>query len=73
MTGDETPDEYEQERFEASSQPAIGFRTAFVLYGLLIGAAFLTLKGKPLILALVIVAALAGKSLVHWARERAEQ
>ncbi len=51
-------------------QTVIGPRTAFLLYGLLVGAAFLTLRGKPLALALIIVGALAAKSLLHWLRTR---
>ena len=55
-----------------SVRTVIGPWTAFVLYGLLVGAALWTLKGKPLILALIIVGALAAKSVVHWLREKAQ-
>jgi hypothetical protein len=48
----------------------IGPRTAAVLYALLIGAALATLKGKALILALIIVVGLAAKSYVHYWREK---
>ncbi len=50
----------------------IGFRTALVLYALLVVAAVLTLKGAALALALIIVLALAAKSYVHHLRSRLE-
>jgi hypothetical protein len=58
---------------EGERRTVIGPWTAALLYGLLIGAAFWTLRGKALILALIIVGALAAKSFVHWLREKAEQ
>jgi len=54
------------------SQGVIGLRTALVLYGLLGLAAFATLKGTALAVALLIVVALAVKSYVHDLRNRIE-
>ena len=51
---------------------AIGFRTALILYALLTGAALATLKGPALVIALLIVGALAAKSVVHYFRSRSE-
>jgi hypothetical protein len=48
----------------------IGIRTALVLYGLLVVASILTLKGIALALALIIVLGLAVKSYVHHLRSR---
>jgi hypothetical protein len=42
------------------------------LYALLVGAAFATLKGTALIIALIIVLGLAAKSYVHHLRGRIE-
>ncbi|HZQ53997.1 MAG TPA: hypothetical protein VFB14_17475 [Bryobacteraceae bacterium] len=49
---------------------AIGPRTAIVLYVLLTIWAFVALKGTALFIALLIVAALAVKSYVHYLRSR---
>jgi hypothetical protein len=48
----------------------IGARTAFLLYGALIVVALLTLKGKPLSLALIIIIAIAAKTCVDQLRRR---
>jgi hypothetical protein len=48
----------------------IGARTAFILYAALMGAAFFTLKGKFLTLAVIIILALAAKSFVDHLRRR---
>jgi hypothetical protein len=45
-------------------------RTAFLLYGVLLAVAYLTLKGKFLSLAVIIVLALAGKTYVDHLRQR---
>ncbi len=50
----------------------IGFRTAMILYGVLVVASFAKLKGTALALALIIVLALAAKSYVHHLRSRIE-
>jgi hypothetical protein len=55
-----------------SEQGAIGIRTALILYGLLTGACFATLQGAALVIALLIVGALAAKSIVHYFRRRIE-
>jgi hypothetical protein len=52
------------------SRSAIGLRTALVLYALLIVAAFATLKGTALAVAVLIVLALAAKSYLHHVRDR---
>jgi len=49
---------------------AIGVRTATILYLLLAIAAGVTLKGKPLLLALIIVFGLAAKSYLHYWRQK---
>jgi archaellin len=54
------------------SHGVIGLRTAFILYALLAVAAFFSLKGTALVIALVVVAALAAKSYVHHVRSRME-
>lgn len=54
------------------TRSVIGLRTALILYALLIVIALLTLKGSALILALLIVGALAVKSVLHYFRERLE-
>ncbi|MBV9500130.1 MAG: hypothetical protein JO138_12220 [Acidobacteriaceae bacterium] len=57
------------------SQPSrgmIGLRTALILYALLVTAAYFTLKGVALAIAVVIVLALAAKSIVHHLRGRIE-
>ena len=48
----------------------IGWRTATILYALLVIASLLTLKGKALGLALIIVGGLAAKSVLHYWREK---
>lgn len=50
----------------------IGFRTALILYAALIVFAFVTLKGVALYLALLIVALLAVKTIIHRARQNIE-
>lgn len=50
----------------------IGFRTAMVLFALLVAASFAVLKGVPLFIALLIVFALAAKAYVHHLRSRIE-
>jgi hypothetical protein len=54
------------------SRSVIGLRTALILYGLLIVAAFATLKGTALAVAVLIVLALAAKSYLHHIRGRME-
>jgi hypothetical protein len=54
------------------SRSVIGLRTALILYGLLIVAAFFTLKGTALAVAVLIVLALAAKSYLHHIRGRME-
>lgn len=54
------------------SRPMIGFRTAMILFALLIAAAFFTLKGTALLIALLIVLALAVKAYVHHLRSHIE-
>ncbi len=44
----------------------IGLRTATVLYIVLVALAFATLKGKPLVLALIIIGGVAAKSYLHY-------
>jgi hypothetical protein len=48
----------------------IGFKTAFLLYALLLAAALFTLHGPALTLALVIVAGFAAKTAVDFFRRR---
>lgn len=48
----------------------IDAKIAFALYGLLVGAALLTLHGTARALALVIVLGLAAKTLVDYLRKR---
>ncbi|MBV8553715.1 MAG: hypothetical protein JOY54_20645 [Acidobacteriaceae bacterium] len=50
----------------------IGLCTALILYAVLIGVSFAALKGTGLVLALLIVGALAAKSIVHYLRNRIE-
>jgi hypothetical protein len=45
-------------------------RTAFLLYGVLLIVALLTLKGKALALALIIVGAIAAKTFVDVLRRQ---
>jgi len=48
----------------------IGPLAAVLLYALLLGFAVLTLRGKPLLLAFIIVLGLALKSFLHYWREK---
>ncbi len=50
----------------------IGIRTAMVLYALLLVAAFATLKGTALYVALIIVLGIATKTYLHYLRSRLE-
>jgi len=50
----------------------IGFGTAMILFAVLIGFSFAVLKGAALVIALLIVGALAAKSVVHYLRRRIE-
>lgn len=50
----------------------IGIKTALALYAVLAALCFLTLKGPPRYLALIIVGGLAAKSVVHYFRSRLE-
>ena len=50
----------------------IGFRTALLLYAVLIAASVVMLKGTALAIALLIVGALAAKSVVHYFRSKLE-
>ncbi len=54
------------------SRTLIGIRTAMVLYALLVVAAFATLKGTALYIALIIVLGVAAKTYVHYLRSRLE-
>ena len=54
------------------TRSVIGLRTALILYALLIVFAVVTLKGRALAFALLIVGALAVKSVLHYLRERLE-
>ncbi len=55
------------------SRTLIGPLAATLLYASLLGFAFLTLRGKPLLLALIIVLGLAVKSYLHYWREKNSQ
>jgi hypothetical protein len=48
----------------------ISIRTALILFAILAAAACFTLKGPALVIALLIVGALAAKSIVHFFRRR---
>ena len=50
----------------------IGIRAALILFAVLIAASCLALKGAALVIALLIVGALAAKSIVHYLRGRIE-
>ncbi len=50
----------------------IGFRTAMILFALLVAAAIAKLKGTALAITLIIVLALAVKAYVHHVRSRIE-
>jgi hypothetical protein len=52
------------------SRSIIGMRTAMVLYALLLVAAFITLKGTALYIALIIVLGIAVKTYLHHLRGR---
>ena len=57
----------------AEPEPArsvIGLKTAMILYALLVGASFATLKGVARAIALIIVFGLAVKSYLHYLRSR---
>jgi uncharacterized membrane protein YiaA len=54
------------------SRTIIGIRTAMVLYALLLVAAFATLKGTALYIALIIVLGIAVKTYLHHLRDRIE-
>ena len=54
------------------TRSVISLRTALILYALLVAFAVWTLKGQALTLALLIVGALAAKSVLHYFRERLE-
>jgi hypothetical protein len=54
------------------SRTIIGIRTALVLYALLLIAAFATLKGTALYIAIVIVLGIATKTYVHHLRRSLE-
>jgi uncharacterized membrane protein YiaA len=54
------------------SRTMIGIRTAMVLYALLLVAAFATLKGTALYVALIIVLGIAAKTYLHHLRDRLE-
>lgn len=51
---------------------AISFRTALLLYAVLVLVSLATLKGNVRLLALVIIGGLLAKSIVHYYRERLE-
>lgn len=51
---------------------AIGVRTATILYMLIAIVAIMMLRGKPLLLALIIVFGLAAKSYVHYWKGKGE-
>ncbi len=71
-----TSDEDEQNRTEGAAPEAprtsIGAKTATILYLLIAIAAIVMLKGKPLMLALIIVFGLAAKSYVHYWKQKDE-
>jgi hypothetical protein len=56
----------------ADSDPKtiIGPRTAFLLYGALVAASFVLLKGTPRAIALIVVFGLAAKSYIDFLRRR---
>jgi hypothetical protein len=54
------------------SRSVIGVRTAMVLYASLVVAAFVTLKGTALYIALIIVLGIAVKTYLHHLRSRME-
>jgi hypothetical protein len=54
------------------SRTVIGLRTALVLYALLLVAAFATLKGTALYIALIIVLGIAAKTFLYHLRRGME-
>jgi hypothetical protein len=50
----------------------IGIKTALILFVLLIGVSFVTLKGVPRYFCLIIVGGLAAKAVIHYYRKRLE-
>jgi hypothetical protein len=54
------------------SRTIIGIRTAMVLYAVLLVAAFKTLKGSAVYIALIIVLGIAVKTCLHHLRSRLE-
>jgi hypothetical protein len=58
------------DELDEKPRTVIGWRTATVLYVLLVAFAFWTLHGRALALGLIIVGALAAKSYLHWWKER---
>jgi hypothetical protein len=64
-----TPEEPEPEQ----QHTVIGVKAATILYALLSAAAFVTLHGKALGVALIIVLGLAAKSYLHyWSRKQSK-
>lgn len=62
-----------EEREPEQPRTLIGVKTATALYALLAALVFITLHGKALILALIIVVGLATKSYLHyWSEKRNE-
>ena len=57
---------------EGPPRTLIGVRTALALYAVLVVFAFLTLKGKALYIALLIVFGVAAKTFLHHLRRRIE-
>ncbi len=60
---------------ERPEQPRtlIGVKTATILYTVLGAAAFATLRGKALVVALIIVLGLAAKSYLHYWKEKQDK
>lgn len=54
----------------SSAGPLLGLRTGLVLYGILILASFLLLRGTGRIFCLLIVGALLVKSVIYYLRSR---
>lgn len=59
-------------REPSEQNSVIGIRTAMILFAVLAAAAWATLKGPALLIALLIVFALAIKAFVHHLRSRIE-
>ncbi len=70
MTGNEDERDRTEDTTPEAPRTAIGAWTATILYLLIVVAAIFMLKGKPLIVALIIVFGLAAKSYVHYWRQR---